>query len=51
MHASPNSYTQTVPTSTMQKNGFTNMQDLFTLSTSTHTDALGRKFQGVSVRF
>ena len=45
MHASPNSYTQTVPTSTMQKSGFTNMQDLFTLSTSTHTDALGRKFQ------
>ena len=45
MHASPNFYTQTVPTATMQKSGFTNMQDLFTLSTSTHTDALGRKFQ------
>ncbi len=45
MHANPNAYTQTVPTATMQKSGFTNMQDLFTLSTSTHTDALGRKFQ------
>jgi len=45
MHANPNSYTQTVPTTTMQTSKFTNMQDLFTLSTSTHTDALGRKFQ------
>ncbi|MGH9599667.1 MAG: carboxypeptidase regulatory-like domain-containing protein, partial [Terracidiphilus sp.] len=45
MHASPNSYTQTVPTATMQKSGFTDMQDLFSLSSSTHSDALGRKFQ------
>lgn len=45
LHASPASYTQTVPTKTMQDSGFTNMQDLFSLSTSTHTDALGRKFQ------
>ena len=45
MHANPNAYTQTVPTSTMQKSGFTNMQELFSLSTSTHSDALGRKFQ------
>ena len=45
LHANPNAYTQTVPTANMQKSGFTNMQDLFTLSTSTHTDALGRKFQ------
>lgn len=44
-HASPNSYTQTVPTATMQSSGFTNMQQLFSLSTSSHTDALGRKFQ------
>ena len=29
MHANPNSYTQTVPTATMQNSGFTNMQDLF----------------------
>ena len=45
LHANPNTYTQTVPTSTMQQSGFTNMQDLFSLSTSTHNDALGRKFQ------
>jgi hypothetical protein len=45
MHANPNAYTQTVPTKNMQTSGFTNMQDLFTLSTSSHTDALGRKFQ------
>jgi TonB dependent receptor-like, beta-barrel len=45
MHANPNSYTQTVPTAAMQQSGFTNMQDLFSLSSSTHTDALNRKFQ------
>jgi hypothetical protein len=45
MHSSPNSYTQTVPTMSMQQSGFTNMQDLFSLSSSTHSDALGRKFQ------
>jgi hypothetical protein len=45
MHANPNAYTQTVPTAAMQQSSFTNMQDLFTLSSSTHTDALGRKFQ------
>jgi Carboxypeptidase regulatory-like domain len=50
LHANPNSYTQTVPTTTMQSRSsptlaFTNMQDLFTLSSSSHTDALGRKFQ------
>ena len=45
MHANPNSYTQTVPTKNMQASGFTNMQDLFSLSSSSHTDALGRKFQ------
>lgn len=45
LHASPNAYTQSVPTANMQKSGFTNMQELFSLSASTHTDALGRKFQ------
>lgn len=45
MHASPNAYTQTVPTKAMQDSGFTNMQDLLLLNSSTKTDALGRKFQ------
>jgi hypothetical protein len=43
--ATTNQYTQTVPTANMQKSGFTNMQDLLTVSTKTHTDALGRTFQ------
>lgn len=45
MHASPTNFTQTVPTEAMQDSGFTDMQDLFSLSSSTHTDALGRTFQ------
>jgi Carboxypeptidase regulatory-like domain len=44
-YATVNQYTQTVPTSNMQKSGFTNMQDLLTASSSTHKDALGRTFQ------
>jgi hypothetical protein len=45
MHTTVDQYTQTVPTVNMQKSDFTNMQDLFTVSTKTHTDALGRTFQ------
>lgn len=45
MHTTADQYTQTVPTTTMQKSGFTNMQDLFTVSNKTHLDALGRNFQ------
>ena len=45
MQASPNSYTSTVPTKTMQDSGFTNMQDLFVLNAKSHVDALNRKFQ------
>jgi hypothetical protein len=44
MHTTVDQYTQTVPTTNMQKSGFTNMQDLFTVSTKTHTDALNRTF-------
>lgn len=49
LHASPNSYTQTVPTKTMQDSGFTNMQDLFSLSTKTVSDILGRQFQAGTI--
>ena len=45
MHTTVDQYTQTVPTANMQKSGFTNMQDLFTVSKSPHMDALSRKFQ------
>ncbi len=45
MHTTVDQYTQTVPTATMQKSGFTNMQDLFTVSSKTHTDILNRTFQ------
>jgi carboxypeptidase family protein/TonB-dependent receptor-like protein len=45
MHTTVDQYTQTVPTATMQKTDFTNMQDLLTVSKSTHKDALGRTFQ------
>jgi hypothetical protein len=45
MHTTVDQYTQTVPTKTMQSSDFTNMQDLFTVNTKTHTDALGRTFQ------
>jgi hypothetical protein len=44
-YATVTAYTQTVPTASMQKSGFTNMQDLFTVSSKTHSDALGRTFQ------
>jgi hypothetical protein len=49
-YATVNQYTQTVPTATMQSRqnpslAFTNMQDLLTVSSSTHKDALGRTFQ------
>jgi hypothetical protein len=45
MHATVDQYTQTVPTKLMQSSGFTNMKDLLTVSSKTHTDALGRTFQ------
>jgi Carboxypeptidase regulatory-like domain/TonB dependent receptor len=45
MHTTVDQYTQTVPTANMQKSGFTNMQDLLTVSNKTHTDALNRTFQ------
>lgn len=45
MHTTVDQYTQTVPTATMQKSGFTDMQDLFTVNSKTHVDALGRTFQ------
>jgi hypothetical protein len=45
MHTTVDQYTQTVPTKTMQTSGFTDMQDLFTVNSKTHTDALGRSFQ------
>lgn len=45
MHTTVDQYTQTVPTTTMQQTGFTNMADLLTVSGNTHTDALGRKFK------
>lgn len=45
MHTTVDQYTQTVPTKTMQSSGFTDMQDLFTVNSKTHTDALGRTFQ------
>jgi hypothetical protein len=45
MHVGVDQYTQTVPTANMQTSKFTNMQDLFTVNSNTHTDALGRKFQ------
>ena len=44
-YATVTSYTQTVPTANMQTSKFTNMQDLFTVSSKTHMDALGRTFQ------
>lgn len=45
LQTSPNQYTSTVPTKTMQDSKFTDMQDLLALNKSTHTDALNRKFQ------
>lgn len=45
MHTTVDQYTQTVPTANMQNSGFTNMQDLLSVSTKTHNDALGRTFQ------
>lgn len=44
-YATTTQYTQTVPTLNMQNSNFTNMQDLFTVSSKTHTDLLGRTFQ------
>jgi hypothetical protein len=38
-------YTGTVPTSTMQDSGFTNLSDVLRLSTATKIDPLGRTFQ------
>ena len=37
-------FTETVPTSSMQSSGFTNLQDLITDNSGTNTDALGRVF-------
>lgn len=45
LQTSPTQYTSTVPTKTMQQSNFTDMQDLLALSSSTHNDALGRKFR------
>jgi hypothetical protein len=45
MHTTVDQYTQTVPSATMQSSGFTDMQDLLTVSNKTHMDALGRTFQ------
>jgi len=44
MHVTPDQYTQTVPTATMQTSKFTNMQDLFAVNSNAHSDALGRNF-------
>jgi hypothetical protein len=37
-------FTETVPTAAEQSSGFTNLQDLITLQSGTHTDLLGRTF-------
>jgi len=39
-----NLYTETVPTSSMQSSGFTNLQDLINYNSGTNTDLLGRIF-------
>jgi hypothetical protein len=42
-------YTETVPTSTENASGFTNLQDLISLQTGTKTDLLGRTFPSGAV--
>ncbi|MBO0723623.1 MAG: carboxypeptidase regulatory-like domain-containing protein, partial [Blastocatellia bacterium] len=40
----PATFTDSVPSASMQSSGFTNLQDLITSNNGTRTDALGRKF-------
>ncbi|MBO0860289.1 MAG: TonB-dependent receptor [Chloracidobacterium sp.] len=40
----PATFTDSVPTASMQSSGFTNLQDLIASNNGTRTDALGRKF-------
>ncbi len=40
----PSTFTDTVPTNSMQSSNFTNLQDLINDNSGTETDALGRKF-------
>ncbi|RZU39297.1 TonB-dependent receptor [Edaphobacter modestus] len=47
--ATPAAATSTVPTVGMKQSGFSNLQDLITMNSGTHTDGLGRIFRNGTI--